>query len=201
MWWVLACSTPSPEAAPTEATWLGGTVADADGAPLAGARLQACAEVCAVADSDADGTFAFEGLWDGAWSLHATGPDPDDAELVLPIALQGMREVAVVVPRLGPPVAVPAEPAWLEVAPGLTLRLSAEELPGITEVRAGPLDAGWLGDGLSDDVVRGWSLSPFGAGAGVAFEVAGDAACTSADGTSWEACDGVLPGFGSLVER
>ncbi|MCB9699349.1 MAG: carboxypeptidase regulatory-like domain-containing protein [Alphaproteobacteria bacterium] len=199
MWWFLACSAPPPEPMGTEATWLGGTVVDAEGAPLDGARLQACAEVCAVADSDADGVFAFEGLWDGAWSLHATGPGPDDAELVLPVDLRGSREVRVVVPTLGPPVAVPETPTWVEVAPGLTLRLSAGDLPGITEVRAGSLDPSWLGDGLPGEAVGGWSLSPFGAGMGVAFETGAEVACTSPDGTAWEACDGALPAFGSIA--
>lgn len=179
---------------------LSGIVGDASGAPLPGAVLQACAEVCVAATADDEGAWRIDGLTAGDWSLHATGPSPDDADLVLPVAVAGETVLDVRIPRLGPPVAVPATPELLEVAPGLVVELDAARLPGIAEVRAATLEGSAWPPVEGRAVGVGFSLSPSGAGADLPFEVdgTGDLRCTAADGRTWIACE-ALPALGSVV--
>ncbi|MEZ4237594.1 MAG: hypothetical protein R3F59_15890 [Myxococcota bacterium] len=190
---------------------LTGRLADPAGVPLGDVVLQACASVCYADVSAPDGTFAFA-LSPGSWSLKVAASDRGDAPLVVPLALAADRDVALTVPRLDPPVPVPDAADDVAVTAGLSLRLSAEGLPGIDAVAAAALPAGaWPPlDGLDGVPTAAFALSPLGAGEDVPFtaEVAGTRAwCTDEAGTAWVRCDapgepgvhGRLPHLGTLV--
>jgi hypothetical protein len=194
----LACAEP-PEGLP-EGLSLTGQLRDLEGSPLSGGHLQACAAVCVVTETDGDGVYLFEGLEAGTWSIHASGPSEDAADLVIPWELPG-DPLDLVIPQLLEPTPVPDELTEVEVAEGLVLALSPELLPGVDTVRAAPLPGpDWPAlPGVPGSPLQGWSLSPSGAGLEIPFLTEGEPWCTSADGRTWEPCEGTLPELGSIV--
>lgn len=200
MWWWAGCAAERVDSGQTEGLYvLSGRVSDADGEPIERATLQVCAEICVVGESTAGGQYAVEGLTAGRWSVHVVAPD---AAILFPIELVGSTVVDVVTAPLGPEIVLPAEATEIEVAPGLTVTLSADALPWTPHVRAGVL----AGDrwptvlDVEGTVVSGWVLTPFGVNGVVPFRVAeeGTVWSTSADGLLWERTE-ALATLGAVV--
>lgn len=205
VWWLAGCVPPEAgdSADSGGAPSLEGKVSGIDGRPLDGAVLMACASVCVVAWSDADGHYRFDGLEPGDWSIHAAADGEGSAQLVIPWQVTGSGVLDLTIPELGPPRPVPEELGEVELAEGLTVSISTSSLPGITEVRAARMPAALWPTGLDlpGPPTDGWSLAPAGAGSAIPFTAvgAGETWCTDADGLRWERCDGVLPNLGSVV--
>jgi hypothetical protein len=201
MWWFAGCAAPmSVDTGSSAGFTLSGRVLDVAGDPISGAELQVCADVCVLGVSDDEGAYAVDGLWAGRWSVHVAA---EDAAAFLPMEVGAESMVDVVVAPLGPEITLPEEPTEVEVAPGLTLTLSAAALPWTDTVRAGALDGYRWPELLDVDgaVATGWVLTPFGVDGAVPFRVLGDGGtwCTAPDGLSWAPCD-VLSTLGAIVQ-
>lgn len=179
--WSLAC-TPAPEPADTDddgpqdtgdpvvTGHLEGTVRDVGGEAMAGVSVNMCLSVCTTVETDAAGAYAFD-LPEGTYSFHLV-PPPDQAlaQPLVPLTITegGDRSVDVVLPPLGPEVALPAETAEIEIAPGVLvttrqgdLAVPLEEEPQ-THVSGVRVDAAhWPPIPLAGTIAAVWYLAPY----------------------------------------
>lgn len=218
---LLAC-TPSPggstpvdpatdTAVPTAR--LTGSVSGPDGEPVGDLLVQVCsASLCYPAPTDGDGAFAVPALPLGPWSVKLAASPLGHSPAVVPLTLTADRTLDLVLPLLEPEVTVPAAPESHAVAPGLTLVLSTDQVPGVPAVAAGRIGTLPPADGLDATPLAGFYLAPLGAGVDVPFTAtvpgARAAWCTTRDAEGWVRCDqavtgdavsGTLPRFGTLL--
>lgn len=148
-----------------------GTVTDQSGAPVAGAVVSVCQEICVTIVSAEDGSFCAEEIPDGWHALKVAPPRCTSgfATAHTPVIYEAgeSRTFPMVLPPLGDAVDLPASADEREVAPGLFVTAGSGQLTAVFRDPAETLAGARLADAehpvvdLDGTVVDVWYLYPF----------------------------------------
>lgn len=191
-------TTASPAGTcPGSGTALIGRLVDVDGKPLGkgGFRVQYCRDVCLVADCFDGNAWSFSNLepGDGSFDIVPLCDEERFAPVFAPLVVDdGMiREVEVVVPRLGPATPLPAASTEIEVVKGLFLTVADGQIAPPSPLDPAPTEVAGVDasaypvpiEGLvAGEVVAVYYLDPFDYEADPEIAVRLDNAWSLADG-------------------
>lgn len=156
--------TPNPDLASIE-----GTLVDADGAPIAEAKVNLCRQICRTDITDAAGRFSLIGEA-GTHSVHVeAGESRPEPLFPLSFEARASLDLDLKVPTLGAAVPLPSEAGEIEVIPGelwLTTAAGSPAVPlspdPVTSVAAARFAAEDLPiAGLPGTLLGGFHLAPY----------------------------------------
>jgi hypothetical protein len=152
---------------------LSGTITDASGGPVVDAQLRLCIPKgsCRFADTDANGSYAFENVLVTTYAFEVVAGDSNRVTAFVPLTLasDSMRTVDLKVPDLESKHTLTASATEYEVASGLFITAATGDLT--PPLMADPAE--WMGgarvpeadwpptDGIDGTVVAMWYLNQF----------------------------------------